>query len=57
MLPLQRLETDPKAAFGAIKAIRGVEGALLIVGDKLATWGRLPTLVRAYVDAACVTHA
>jgi len=54
---LGNLSDDPKAAFGAIKDISGVIGALLIVGDKFATWGRLPTLVRASVDAACVTHA
>jgi ApbE superfamily uncharacterized protein (UPF0280 family) len=54
---LGNLSDDPKAAFGAIKDISGVVGALLIVGDQLATWGRLPTLVRTSVDAACITHA
>ena len=54
---LGNLSNDHQAAFRAIKDIRGVIGALLIAGDKLATWGRLPTLVRASVDAACVTHA
>jgi hypothetical protein len=54
---LGNLSNDPEAAFSAIKAISGVVGSLLIVGDKLATWGKLPTLVRASVDATCVTHA
>jgi ApbE superfamily uncharacterized protein (UPF0280 family) len=54
---LGNLSTDPQAAFSAIKDIKGILGAVLIVGEKLATWGRLPTLVHASVDTACVTHA
>jgi ApbE superfamily uncharacterized protein (UPF0280 family) len=49
--------TDPEAAFGAIKDINGILGALLIVQDTLATWGTLPTLVHASFDGACITHA
>jgi ApbE superfamily uncharacterized protein (UPF0280 family) len=54
---LGNLSTDPQAAFSIIKNIKGVLGAVLIVGDKLATWGKLPTLIHAFVDTACVTHA
>jgi uncharacterized protein len=51
------VSTEPQTAFSAIEGISGVFGALLIVGDKLATWGVLPPLVRVSLDAACITHA
>jgi uncharacterized protein len=54
---LGNLSTDPQTAFGAIEGISGVFGALLIVEDKLVTWGMLPPLVRVSLDAACITHA
>jgi hypothetical protein len=54
---LGNLSTNPGAAFGAIKDIKGVLGALLIVQDNLATWGKLPALVHASFDGACITHA
>ncbi|MGA2884618.1 MAG: UPF0280 family protein, partial [Halobacteriota archaeon] len=54
---LGNLSADPKAAFGSIRDINGILGALLIVQDTLATWGTLPTLVHASVDGACITHA
>lgn len=54
---LGNLSTNPEAAFGAIKDIDGVRGAVLIVQDTLATWGTLPTLVHASLDGACITHA
>ena len=54
---LGNLSADPQTAFGAIKGISGVFGALLIVEDKLVTWGMLPPLVHVSLDAACITHA
>jgi ApbE superfamily uncharacterized protein (UPF0280 family) len=54
---LGNLSTDLQAAFAALKDIRGVFGALLIVDDKLVTWGALPTLIHASLDPACITHA
>ena len=54
---LGNLSTDPQTAFGAIEGISGVFSALLIVEDKLFTWGILPPLVRVSLDAACITHA
>jgi ApbE superfamily uncharacterized protein (UPF0280 family) len=54
---LGNLSTDPEAAFDAIKEINGVRGALLIVHDKLATWGALPALVHASFNGARITHA
>jgi uncharacterized protein len=54
---LGNLSADPEAAFAALKDIRGVLGALLIVDDKLVTWGVLPALVHASLDPACITHA
>ena len=53
---LGNLSTDPEAAFAAIQDINGIRGALLIVQDKLATWGALPRLVHASFDDACITH-
>ncbi|HYA32968.1 MAG TPA: UPF0280 family protein [Candidatus Bathyarchaeia archaeon] len=54
---LGNLSADPEKAFSAIKDIDGILGALLMVQDRLVTWGKLPTLVRASVDATCITHA
>jgi hypothetical protein len=54
---LGNLSTHPEAAFGAIKDIEGIIGALLIVQDNLATWGTLPKLIHASFDEAGVTHA
>jgi len=54
---LGNMSSDPRAAIRAIKRIRGICGALLIVGDKLVTWGALPTLIQTSFDATCITHA
>jgi ApbE superfamily uncharacterized protein (UPF0280 family) len=54
---LGNLSNDPEAAFSAIKDISGVFGALLIVEEKLVTWGALPSFVHTALDVACITHA
>ena len=54
---LGNLSADIQAAFSALKDIRGVLGALVIVDDKLVTWGVLPALVHAQLDPTCITHA
>lgn len=54
---LGNLSVDTQAAFGAVKDIKGVLGALMIIDDKLFTWGALPALVYASLDPACITHA
>ncbi|MDD1720580.1 MAG: UPF0280 family protein [Euryarchaeota archaeon] len=54
---LGNMSAHPHEAFEALKNIRGVDGALLIVRDKLATWGVLPTLIRTSLDTTCITHA
>jgi hypothetical protein len=54
---LGNLSADTQAAFGALKDIRGVLGALLIVDGKLVTWGFLPALVHASLDLARIAHA
>lgn len=54
---LGNLSADTQTAFGALKDIRGVLGALLIVDEKLVMWGALPALVHASLDLACITRA
>jgi len=54
---LGNLSADTQAAFSALKDIRGVLGALLIVDEKLVTWGALPALVHASLDLTCITRA
>ena len=54
---LGNLSVDAQAAFGALKEVKGVLGALLIVDNKFYTWGALPTLIHASLDPACITHA
>jgi Uncharacterized conserved protein len=50
--------TDEKAlasAFDFLKEVPAVTGALGIIGDKMATYGKLPKIVRAYVDDMKIT--
>ncbi len=54
---LGNMSAHPREAFEALKNIRGVAGALLIVRDTLVTWGVLPTLIRTSFDTTCITHA
>jgi ApbE superfamily uncharacterized protein (UPF0280 family) len=54
---LGNLSDDLQTAFRAIGRIKGVLGALLIVEDRLSTWGALPPLIRVSFDATCITHA
>lgn len=54
---LGNMSAYPQEAFEALKQIRGVTGALLVVRDTLATWGVLPTLIRTSFDTTCITRA
>ena len=50
--------TDEKSlasAFDFLKEVPGVTGALGIIGDKMATYGKLPKIVKAYVDYEKIT--
>jgi uncharacterized protein len=50
--------TDEKAlasAFDFLKDVPGVTGALGIIGDKMATYGKLPKIVKARVDYDKIT--
>ncbi len=54
---LGNMSADPRKAFEVLKKTKGVNGALLIVSNTLATWGVLPTLIRTSFDTTCITHA
>ncbi len=53
---LGNMSAHPNEAFETLKNIHGVNGALLIVDNTLATWGALPTLIRTSFDTTCITH-
>lgn len=36
-----------KKSFDAVKHVQGVEGALVIIGSRMGTWGKLPKIVKA----------
>lgn len=44
------------AAFEFLKAIPAVDGAIGIIGDRMAAWGRVPRIVRADVAAEKITR-
>lgn len=46
---------DLEDAFGAVKGVEGIHGALLVKGDKFAVWGKLPRLVRAKMKPDFIT--
>ena len=50
-----RAESDLKSCFGFLDPISEIEGALVILGDKMAMWGNLPKLVRVPVDETLIT--
>ncbi|MGZ4949067.1 MAG: UPF0280 family protein [Halobacteriota archaeon] len=54
---LGNMSAHPREAFEALKNIRGVNGALLIVRDTLTTWGVLPTLIHTSFDTTCISRA
>jgi uncharacterized protein len=50
--------TDEKSlasAFDFLKEVPGVTGAIGIIGDKMATYGKLPKIVKAHVDYDKIT--
>jgi ApbE superfamily uncharacterized protein (UPF0280 family) len=53
---LGNASSDVCEGFNAIKDINGVYGALVISGGALATWGKLPKIIRAYYEVECITR-
>lgn len=48
-------EASLTTAFDFLKTVPDVTGALGIIGDKMATYGKLPKIVRAHVDYDKIT--
>ncbi|MCD1294555.1 UPF0280 family protein [Methanocella sp. CWC-04] len=48
--------TSLESAFDFLKGMPEIQGALGIIGDKMATYGRLPKIVRARVDYEKITR-
>jgi len=48
-------EASLATAFDFLKSVPEVTGAIGIIGDKMATYGRLPKIVRAHVDYEKIT--
>ncbi len=44
-------------AFKSVKGIAGVEGAIVIIGDTIATWGKVPKLTEVSISPDCITRA
>ena len=45
-----RFNADLKTCFDFLETIEEIEGALVILGDRIALWGNLPRLVRAEIQ-------
>lgn len=43
-------------AFNAISSVKGIEGALVVCGDKMGAWGKIPKIVRAEVSKDLITR-
>ncbi len=52
---LIKSEEDMREAFALLEDIRGVQGALAVVGKKIGLWGELPEIIRARVPAHKIT--
>ncbi|HDQ45129.1 MAG TPA: UPF0280 family protein [bacterium] len=50
-----RSEADLESCFGFLDFLPEIEGALVILKDRMAMWGCLPKLVRISVDEALIT--
>ena len=47
---------DLGSCFDFMESLHEIEGAMVIVGDKVALWGKLPGIVKAEVDAGLITR-
>lgn len=43
-------------AFGAVRYINGIQGALVVKGDRFAVWGKMPRVVRAKMKPDYITR-
>jgi ApbE superfamily uncharacterized protein (UPF0280 family) len=48
-------ESSVKKAFDSIKEVEGVEGALLIINNTLAAWGKIPKIKKVLITPNCIT--
>jgi hypothetical protein len=48
-------EADLDSCFDFMESMREIEGALVILGDRVALWGKLPRLVRSEVNPELIT--
>jgi ApbE superfamily uncharacterized protein (UPF0280 family) len=48
-------EDDLVDCFDFMETLQEIEGALVILGDRIALWGKLPRLVKAEVDFGLIT--
>lgn len=42
-------------SFGVIKGVEGIEGALVIIGNKLGSWDEIPKLVKGKIKPEPIT--
>jgi len=49
-------ESDLRGCFNFMESLKEIEGAMVILGDRVALWGRLPRLVRCEWDPALITQ-
>ena len=43
-------------AFHILDEVHDIEGAMIILGDKIGTWGTLPQLLKTHIDTQLITH-
>lgn len=48
-------QSDVKNAFKIFNNIEAIEGALIILGDQIGLWGKLPRLVQTNIDMNLIT--
>ena len=49
--------TAVENSFEAVKNISGIKGALVVQGEYIGTWGKVPKITRADVRYSCITKA
>lgn len=49
-------KSSARNAFKSIKGIKGVEGALVVINDTMAAWGKIPRMVKVLLAPDCITR-
>ena len=49
-------DSDIENAFQILDDVHDIEGAMIIIGDKIGTWGTLPQLIKTNIDTQFITH-